>query len=127
MRRGADYAAAEADVLAARTALAGSREPRLEMRSLRLLGGDITVARRRPLAEVVAHNEAGLGLAAELGDAVAEAMFRSRMAVLECTRLRLGDGPRPGDHRRDAGPGDPVARGDGALPRRAQGRARLLR
>ena len=86
----ADYAAAEADVLAARTALAGSREPRLEMRSLRLLGGDITVARRRPLAEVIAHNEAGLGLAAELGDAVAEAMFRSRMAVLESTRLRLG-------------------------------------
>lgn len=84
-----DYAAAEADVLAARSVLADSREPRLEMRSLRLLGGDITVARRRPLAEVVAHNQAGLGLAAELGDAVAEAWFRSRIAVLECTRLRL--------------------------------------
>ena len=84
-----DYAAAEGDLLAARAALAGSREARLEMRSLRLLGGDITVARRRPLAEVVAHNEAGLGLAAELGDAVAEALFQSRIAVLECTRLRL--------------------------------------
>ena len=87
-----DYEAAEADVHAARAILSGAREPRLEMRSLRLLGGDIAVARRRPLAEVVGHNRAGLGLAAELGDAVAEAMFRTRIAVLECTRLRLGTG-----------------------------------
>jgi len=88
----ADYEAAESDVHAARAILSGSREPRLEMRSLRLLGGDIAVARRRPLAEVVDHNRAGLGLAAELGDAVAEAMFRTRITVLECTRLRLGTG-----------------------------------
>ncbi len=84
------YDAAEADVQAARLALAGTREPRLEMRSLRLLGGDIQVARRRPLAEVVAHNQAGLGLAAGLGDAVAAAMFRTRIVVLESARLRLG-------------------------------------
>ena len=87
----ADYAAAEGDVLSARAILADARDPRLEMRSLRLLGGDIPVARRRPLTEVLAHNRAGLGLAAELGDAVAEAMFRTRIAVLEATRLRLAD------------------------------------
>ncbi len=84
-----DYEAAEADVQAARSMLAGAREPRLELRSLLLLGGDIPVARRRPLTEVLAHNEAGIGLAGELGDAVAEAMFRARIVVLECTRLRL--------------------------------------
>jgi tetratricopeptide (TPR) repeat protein len=86
----ADYEAAETDVHAARTVLAGAREPRLELRSLRLLGGDIAVARRHPLVEVIDRNRAGRGLAAELGDAVAEAMFRTRIVVLEATRLRLG-------------------------------------
>lgn len=85
----ADFAAAESDVLSARETLAGAGEPRLEMRSLRMLGGDIAVARRRPLAGLLAHNRAGLGLAAGLGDAVAEAMFRTRIVVLEATRLRL--------------------------------------
>jgi hypothetical protein len=61
------------------------------MRTTRMLGGDIAVARRRPLQEVIGHNEEGLRLAAELGDAVAEASFRSRLVVLDATRLRLTD------------------------------------
>jgi tetratricopeptide (TPR) repeat protein len=86
----AAYAHAENDVLESRTLLtAGAREPRLELRSLRLLGGDVSVARGRPLDEVVELNATGARRAGELGDTVGSAFFRARIAVLECTRLRL--------------------------------------
>jgi DNA-binding SARP family transcriptional activator len=87
----ADFAAAERDVLAARDTAGARVDPRIRMRTTRMLGGDIAVARRRPLQEVIGHNEEGLRLAAELGDAVAEASFRSRLVVLDATRLRLTD------------------------------------
>jgi len=87
----ADLAAAERDVLAARATAGSTADPRLRMRITRMLGGDITVGRRRPLQEVVGHNEQGLRLAAELGDAVAESIFCSRLAVLDATQLRLTD------------------------------------
>jgi DNA-binding SARP family transcriptional activator len=83
------YAHAEEDVLEARSLLAGTPDPRLELRSLRLLGGDISVARGRPLDEIVDHNRVGVQRAEELGDTMADAFFRSRIVVLECTRLRL--------------------------------------
>jgi DNA-binding SARP family transcriptional activator/tetratricopeptide (TPR) repeat protein len=85
-----DYAAAEQDMQAALVTVASVRDPRLEMRTLRLLGGDVAVARRTPLDDVVAHNQAGLARADELGDAVSSAWFHTRIAVLECSRLRLG-------------------------------------
>jgi tetratricopeptide (TPR) repeat protein len=85
----AAYAHAEDDVLAARTLLGSAREPRLELRSLRLLGGDVSVARGRPLDEIVDFNTTGARRADELGDTVGAAFFRARIAVLECTRLRL--------------------------------------
>jgi tetratricopeptide (TPR) repeat protein len=87
----ADFSAAERDVLAARDTAGARVDPRIRMRTTRMLGGDIAVARRRPLQEVIGHNEEGLRLAAELGDAVAEASFRSRLVVLDATRLRLTD------------------------------------
>jgi DNA-binding SARP family transcriptional activator len=85
----AAYEAAEDDVLVARTLLGEDSEPRLELRSLRLLGGDIAIARGGPLDEVVAVNQAGVRRAAQLGDTVAAASFRTRIVVCECTRLQL--------------------------------------
>jgi DNA-binding SARP family transcriptional activator/tetratricopeptide (TPR) repeat protein len=90
----ADFVAAERDVLSAREMGDAAGDPRLQMRTRLLAGGDISVARRRPLSEVVAHNQEGLSLAAGLGDPVAEAIFRSRLVVLDATRLRLADALR---------------------------------
>ena len=87
----ADFAAAERDLFAARDITGPRADPRLRMRMTRMLAGDITVARHRPLAEVIGHSEEGLRLAAELGDAVAESEFRTRLVVLDATRLRLTD------------------------------------
>jgi len=85
----ADFAAAYRDAAAAGIPVREARDPRLDMRRLRLLGGDLSVGRRLPLDEVVEHNHTGLARALELGDAVSAAWFRSRIAVLECSRLRL--------------------------------------
>ena len=87
----ADFAAAERDLMAARDITGPRADPRLRMRMTRMLAGDITVARHRPLGEVIGHSQEGLRLAAELGDAVAESEFRSRLVVLDATRLRLTD------------------------------------
>ena len=57
----------------------------------RMLAGDITVARHRPLRRGDRAQPEGLRLAAELGDAVAESDFRTRLVVLDATRLRLTD------------------------------------
>jgi len=85
----AAYEAAEDDVLVARTLLVEVAEPRLELRSLRLLAGDLVIARGRPLDEAVELNRAGIQRADELGDTVAAANFRTRIVVAECTRLQL--------------------------------------
>ena len=86
-----DFAAAEQDLAAATPAIAATGDARLQMRAEYLLGGDISVARHRPLEAVLQHNRTGLLRAAELGDLVAVTLFRSRMVVLECSRLRLDD------------------------------------
>jgi DNA-binding SARP family transcriptional activator/tetratricopeptide (TPR) repeat protein len=83
------YAHAEDDVLASRTLLASIHEPRLELRSLRLLAGDISIARGRPLDEIADLNLAGAQRARELGDTMGAALFRARIVILECSRLRL--------------------------------------
>ncbi len=85
----AAYQAAEDDVLLARTLLADRREPRLELRSLRLLGGDLSVGCGRPLDDVLRYNRTGADVAGGLGDTVGAALFRTRMVVVECGRLRL--------------------------------------
>ena len=87
----ADFAAAERDLMAARDITGPRADLRLRMRMTRMLAGDITVARHRPLREVIGHSQEGLRLAAELGDAVAESEFRTRLVVLDATRLRLAD------------------------------------
>jgi DNA-binding SARP family transcriptional activator/tetratricopeptide (TPR) repeat protein len=83
------YAHAEDDVLASRTLLAGTHEPRLELRSLRLLAGDISIARGRPLDEIADLNLTGAQRARELGDTMGAALFRARLVIIECSRLRL--------------------------------------
>jgi DNA-binding SARP family transcriptional activator len=85
----AAYEAAEDDVLVARTLLVEVADPRLELRSLLLLAGDLVIARGRPLDEAVALNRAGIQRADQLGDTVAAANFRTRIVVGECTRLQL--------------------------------------
>ncbi|MGZ5404673.1 MAG: BTAD domain-containing putative transcriptional regulator, partial [Nocardioides sp.] len=85
----ADFVAAHRDALAATLPIAEAGDPRLDMRRLRLLGGDLSVGRRTPLEEIVQYNHTGRSRATELGDAVAEATFRARIAVLECSRLKL--------------------------------------
>ena len=87
----ADFAAAERDLMAARDITGPRADVRLRMRMTRMLAGDITVARHRPLREVIGHSQEGLRLAAELGDAVAESEFRTRLVVLDATQLRLAD------------------------------------
>ncbi|HEU4567647.1 MAG TPA: AAA family ATPase [Marmoricola sp.] len=89
-----DYAAAEQDVVAAESEVTAASDPRLRMRAQLLLGGDVSVARHRRLASVLDHNRTGLLRATELGDAVSAALFRTRLVVLECSRLRLDDALR---------------------------------
>ncbi len=88
----ADFEAADRDARDAGVHVAAARDARLDMRRLRLLGGDLSVGRKTPLDEVIEHNRTGLSRATELGDAVSAAMFRTRIAVLECSRLRLDRG-----------------------------------
>jgi hypothetical protein len=64
------------------------------MRAQYVRGGDISIARGRPVQEVVDVNRAGYALAAELGDAVSQSLFRTRIVVLETSRLRLADALR---------------------------------
>ena len=90
----AAYEPAEDDAFVARVLVAGTRESRLELRCLRVLGGDVSVARGRPLDEVVGHNHAGAHRAGELGDTVGAALFRTRIVVIECSRLRLAEANR---------------------------------
>ena len=87
----AAYEAAEDDGLVAQALLADARDPRLELRCLRLLAGDVAIARGRPVADVVALNRDGARRAAQVGDTAAAAGFRSRLVVAECSRLQLVD------------------------------------
>ena len=87
----AAYEPAEDDAFVARVLVAGTRESRLELRSLRVLGGDVSVGRGRSLDEVVGHNNAGALRAGELGDTVGAAVFRTRIVIIECSRLRLAE------------------------------------
>ena len=85
----AAYEAAEDDVLVARTLLADAGVPRLELRSLGLLAGDLAIATGRPMEEVMALNRAGAQRADQLGDTVAASGFRTRVVVAQCSRLHL--------------------------------------
>jgi DNA-binding SARP family transcriptional activator/tetratricopeptide (TPR) repeat protein len=85
----AAYDLALADGHAALEEAQQDRNPRLEMRALRVRCGDAVIALRRPLDEVMDDNTRGMGLAARLGDRVAESWFRARLVVLEASRLRL--------------------------------------
>jgi DNA-binding SARP family transcriptional activator len=83
------FADALVDVDAALALARSSGDRRLEMAGLRARGGDPAVALRLPADDLAAPLEAGLRLAAELGDRRAEADFTTRLTVLDASRLRL--------------------------------------
>jgi len=87
----AAFAHAYADCDEALTEARAAGDRRQEMRARRVRGGDAPVALRLPFSEVLADNEQGMGLAASLGDRVAESLFRSRLVVLHASRLRLSE------------------------------------
>jgi tetratricopeptide (TPR) repeat protein len=66
-------------------------DPRLEMRALRLRGGDAPIALAHPIDQILQDNEHGMALASRLGDRVLESVFRSRLVVLQSSRLRLAE------------------------------------
>ncbi|WP_141012841.1 ATP-binding protein [Nocardioides sambongensis] len=78
-----------ADVDAALDLARADGDRRLEMAALRARGGDAAVALRLPPDELTAPLEAGLAIAAEIGDRRAEADFTGRMVILEAGRLHL--------------------------------------
>ncbi len=86
------YDAAMDDVRAALAIARTTGDQRLEMSALRALGGDSAVAMRLPVEAVAAPLEAGLRLAAHLGDRRAEADFSTRLTVVDASRLRLAAG-----------------------------------
>ena len=59
------------------------------MAALRARGGDAAVGLGLPVDALAVPLEAGLQLAAGLGDRRAEADFSSRLVILEASRLRL--------------------------------------
>lgn len=86
------YDAALGDVRDALAIARSTGDRRLEMAALRALGGDSAVAMRLAAPEVAAPLEAGLRLAADLGDRRAEADFSTRLTVVDASRLRLTQG-----------------------------------
>ncbi len=84
-----EYDLALGDVDAALALASSSGDRRLEMAALRARGGDPSVALRLPADVLAAPLEAGLRLAAELGDRAAEADFTTRLTILDAGRLRL--------------------------------------
>lgn len=83
------FDAALADVDAALTLAQASGDRRLEMTALRARSGDAAVGRRESSEALAGRLQAGLQLAAGLGDRVAEADFSSRLVILDTHELRL--------------------------------------
>ncbi len=84
-----DFGAALIDVDDALVLARTTGEHRLEMAALRARGGDAGVGLGLPVDVLAVPLEAGLQLAAGLGDRRAEADFSSRLVILEASRLRL--------------------------------------
>ncbi|WP_433039189.1 hypothetical protein [Actinomycetospora sp. CA-053990] len=79
------------DLRSAAQAAREAGDRRLEMAVLRQLGGDVPIALGIPPAECVTYLRGGLRRAATLGDRVAEADLRGRLAVLATNDLRFGE------------------------------------
>jgi DNA-binding SARP family transcriptional activator len=99
----ADHAAALADLTEGARSAHETGDRRLEMLALRQLGGDVPVARGRPLTFSSENLERGLHIAESLGDRASEAAFLSRLAVVATSRLRLGAGLAYGQRAAAAG------------------------
>ncbi|MDQ1708820.1 MAG: hypothetical protein QOG49_205, partial [Frankiaceae bacterium] len=86
------FAAAEQDLLAAVDLAHAAGDPRLEMRALRWLGGDVPVALGRPATTCLPPLHAALRIAESLGDRSMEAAVLARLAVLAVNQLDFVDG-----------------------------------
>ena len=123
----AAYEAAEDDVLVARTLLADAGVPRLELRSLGLLAGDLAIAAR-------AADGGGDGPQPGRRAACRPARRHGRGRRVPHPRRRRpvqpaapGDRVRAGRRGRGGGAGDRRRGGDGGIVRRAEDRAPLRR
>ena len=94
---GMSWTAAIEDIDAALAWARSSGERRLELVALRARGGDAAVGAQLGAQELLGPLEAGVRLAAELGDRRAEADFASRLTILEASRLRLADARQRAD------------------------------
>jgi tetratricopeptide (TPR) repeat protein len=94
-----DYQGAFEDHSAAAEVARGAGDRRIEMLSLRELGGDLQIGRGRPISEPMPYLEAALAIAEELGDRVLEVSILSRLAVTWTSRLRFAEAY---DHARRA-------------------------
>jgi len=87
----AAYRDAERDLWAGARLARDAGDARLEMRALRGLGGDVTVALGRPISECVGLLDDALRIAGSLADRAAEADVLARLAVLACNQLRFDE------------------------------------
>ncbi|MDT4973576.1 MAG: hypothetical protein QOG22_3719 [Pseudonocardiales bacterium] len=93
----AAYRDAERDLWDGARLARDAHDARLEMRALRGLGGDVTVALGRPIAECVTLLDDALHIAGSLADRASEADVLARLAVLACNQLRFDESIALGD------------------------------
>ena len=91
------YRDAERDLWAGARLARDAGDARLEMRALRGLGNDVTVALGRPIEECVTLLDEALHIADSLADRASEADILARLAVLACNRLRFDESIAFGD------------------------------
>jgi len=83
------HAAALIDLTRGAEGARAAGDRRLEMLSLRELGGDVPVSRGKPISYSASNLESGLRIAESLGDRASEANFLSRLAIIAANRLHL--------------------------------------
>jgi DNA-binding SARP family transcriptional activator/tetratricopeptide (TPR) repeat protein len=98
-----DFGAAADDHRAALAAAREAGDQRLAMTALRELGGDAVVGAGQPATDCLAPLQAGLRIAAALGDRGAEADAAARLAVLATHRLAFAEALAQGRRAAAAG------------------------
>jgi DNA-binding SARP family transcriptional activator/tetratricopeptide (TPR) repeat protein len=93
----AAYRDAERDLWAGARLARDAGDARLEMRALRGLGGDVTVALGRPIEQCITLLDDALRIAGLLADRASEADVLARLAVLACNELRFDESIDLGD------------------------------
>ena len=89
-----DYERGQEDQRTALELARGTGQRRIELQTLRELGGDAPVGMGRPTAECLPYLLAALDLAADIGDDAVEASVLTRLAVISTNKLAFEDGYR---------------------------------